>query len=299
MFVAGYGHFLRTAASLQWDAAAVELGADVLAWPSIACEPRERLRRLVAGFCVAEAAVAREILPFAAAADDPDVAACFEAQAVDEHRHARFFDRVAVEVVGVAGATADERLRYMRGLLEPAFAELFEGRLMRVARGLAEPGEREARRVSTSGARPPLPSDAESRLGDAVVLYHLLLEGIVFAAGQAMMLRVLAEVEPALPGLREGVERVLADERWHVGFGARLLEDLAHVATDEAALLAEAAECVASWGAAVDPDVATATLALHARRLRAARVVAPSAASEGARDRPPPRPPRPAAPALP
>ena len=55
----------------------------------------------------------------------------------------------------------------------------------------------------------------------------------------------------ALPGLREGIERVQRDERWHVGFGLRCFietqpsQDL----IDELAVRAEAA--AAAWGDAV------------------------------------------------
>ena len=49
----------------------------------------------------------------------------------------------------------------------------------------------------------------------------MLLEGVVFDAGQQALLDDLAD--GALPGVREGVERVERDERWHVGFGLRCL----------------------------------------------------------------------------
>ena len=49
----------------------------------------------------------------------------------------------------------------------------------------------------------------------------MLLEGVVFDAGQHALLDDLAD--GALPGVREGVERVERDERWHVGFGLRCL----------------------------------------------------------------------------
>ncbi len=252
MFVAGYGHFLRTAASLQWDEAAVDLSADVLAWPELEPELRQRVARLVAGFCVAETAVAEEIEPFAVAADDPDVAACFEAQAIDEGRHARFFDRVAAEVAGAPGESAAARRDVQRGELDVGFLELFEVRLPAVARTLA------------AGA----PSPA---LAQAVSLYHLLLEGVVFTAGQHALLRLLEDAEPALGGLRRGMELVLNDERWHIGFGARLLDDLgADAGPIDHRLAAEARAVPLVWGDVIDEELADAVLELHARRLRAA-----------------------------
>ena len=76
----------------------------------------------------------------------------------------------------------------------------------------------------------------------------MLLEGIVFHAGQLALLDDLAD--GALPGVREGVERVELDERWHIGFGLRclieaqpsrdLLEDMLARAEDAAAALGDA-----------------------------------------------------------
>ena len=64
---------------------------------------------------------------------------------------------------------------------------------------------------------------AEGRAGldEGVSLYHMLLEGVVFDAGQHALLDDLED--GALPGMRKGIERVERDERWHVGFGLRCL----------------------------------------------------------------------------
>jgi ribonucleoside-diphosphate reductase beta chain len=62
-----------------------------------------------------------------------------------------------------------------------------------------------------------LPEIARSgSLADAVGLYHLTLEAVVLSRA----LRTLVEAGVA------GAELVLRDERWHVGFGVRLLSDL-------------------------------------------------------------------------
>jgi ribonucleoside-diphosphate reductase beta chain len=250
VFVAGYGHFLRTAASVRWDEAGIDLGPDAEAWPRLDPRTREQVHRLLAGFCVAETAVATEIVPFAAAAVDPDVAACFEAQAIDERRHARFFDRVAAEVAGTPGEGPAERRNALCRLLEDEFVGLFETRLPAVARALAH--------------------DAPAAsLAAAVSLYHLLLEGVVFAAGQLALVRLLDV--GALHGLRRGVELVLRDERWHIGFGARLLEDLGLAETKRAERVLEEAETMlAAWGDAIDPELGRSVLKLHRRRLSAA-----------------------------
>ena len=254
MFVAGHGHFLRTAASLQWDEAAVDLSADADAWPDLEPDLRDRLERLIAGFCVAEAAVAEEIVPFARAAEDPDIGACFGVQAVDEERHARFFDRVGRELLDLRGESAPERRAALATVLQPGFVELFEVRLPATARALGS--------ESSPGA-----------LAGAVALYHLVLEGIVFTAGQAALGVLLERADPPLPGLRRGVDLVLADERWHIGFGTRLLEELGTEAETLERLQGEAAAAAVVWGDAVDDEVIERALLLHGRRLRAAGLI--------------------------
>jgi ribonucleoside-diphosphate reductase beta chain len=104
----------------------------------------------------------------------PEARPCLELQRGDEERHARFFARYAAHV-----DTPEP---------DDAWRERFEVELPRVAR--------------------------EGSLGEAVGLYHLVLE--------AAMLR------PALQRLQDvaGVDRVLRDERWHIGLGVRVLTDL-------------------------------------------------------------------------
>ena len=260
MFVEGFGHFLRTAAALQWDAAVVDLSGDARAWPALDARVRDQVELLVAGFCVAEAAVAAELEPFALAAADADVVACFEAQALDEARHARFFDRVAREVMAIPGGSAEERRAAMRGRVSAELLWLFEERLPAFAAGLARP--------SGAGA-----GEDEAGLASAVGLYHLLLEGVVFSAGQAQLLELL-DREPRLAGMREGVDRVTADERWHIGFGVRLLDELGVALGAAPQLLAQGREALRAWGDVVAPAVAERVARLHERRLRAAGLLA-------------------------
>ena len=76
----------------------------------------------------------------------------------------------------------------------------------------------------TQGVRawPGLPAARRRR-------YHMVLEGMVFDAGQSALLDDLDD--GALPGVRESIERVELDERWHVGFGLRCLIE-AHPSPD-------------------------------------------------------------------
>ena len=103
----------------------------------------------------------------------------------------------------------------------------------------------------------------------AVGLYHMVLEGVVLLAGQNAMLDTLGRVSIGLPGVRRGVELVLRDERWHMGFGTRLVQS-AKLSRDELeALLALGQAAAGAWGDLVSPGAAERAVRMHQRRLRA------------------------------
>jgi ribonucleoside-diphosphate reductase beta chain len=227
--------FSRRVARLHWNPMAIDLTRDARVWPELPAERRRRLMTLLAGFCVAEDAVSEQLTPFADAAREARlpsqeslIAWVFFLQRRDEQRHAQLFDRIAAEVVGLAGATAAERRAAARAYVPAAFLELFEVRLPAMAAEL---------------------SAGHTGLAEGVSLYHMLLEGVVFDAGQYALLDDLAD--GALPGVREGVERVERDERWHVGFGLRCLIETQPSTDVLGDLLERAEEAAAAWGDAV------------------------------------------------
>jgi ribonucleoside-diphosphate reductase beta chain len=240
-------HFLELARRAQWDDADVDLRLDAEAWPRLAADVRGRLERLLAGFVVGEAGVAEHLGPFAAAATDPVVERCFAAQERDEARHSRFFDRVAREVLRTPGETAAGRRAALRPLLDPGFLGLFERRLPEVAGGLA---------------------DGSGGLPHAVGLYHMVLEGVVFTAGQLAALDLLDEL-PELPGLRHGMVRVLRDERWHVGFGGRCLQDAGLDPAEIADVLRAGEAAASSWADVTGGEHAARAVAMLRRRMAA------------------------------
>src|SRR5262252_6719389 len=164
-----YDTFVILAETLQWDEAAIDFAPDKEAWPALGDTESARVLGLIAGFCIAESAVSGHLGSFQDAASEDWVAACFRAQARDEHRHARFFDRVAA------------RLDVLRTLVSPELVALFEERLPATARRLGE--------------------DREG-LTTAVGLYHMVLEGVVLLAGQNALLDTLDRLSPGLPGVR-------------------------------------------------------------------------------------------------
>ena len=238
--------YSQIVARLQWDPAAIDLAPDARAWSELPAERRRRLTTLLAGFRVAEDSVAEHLTPFADRAEHVDTMMMwiFFLQRRDEDRHALFFDRVAAEVLGLPGDTRAERFAAAREHVPDAFLELFEVRLPAVATELAE---------------------GRADILDGVRLYHMVLEGAVFSAGQRALLDDLED--GALPGIREGVTHVELDERWHVGFGVRCLTAAAESEVLLEDVLARATDAVAAWGDAVPAATREFAVTLCRRRL--------------------------------
>jgi ribonucleoside-diphosphate reductase beta chain len=243
--------FSRVAARKQWDPAAIDFAVDARAWPELPDERRHRLMTLLAGFRVAEDAVAEQLTPFADAArretlasQESLVAWVFSVQRRDEERHARLFDRIAAEVLGLPGETPAERRAAAREYATPEILELFEERLPTMSAELAA---------------------GQTGLGEGVSLYHMLLEGVVFDAGTHALLDDLAD--GALPGVREGAQRVERDERWHVGFGLRCLIESQPSQELIDDLVARAGAAAAAWGDAVPAAIRERSAGTCAHRL--------------------------------
>ena len=250
--ITGYAHFVQLADSLQWDETAIDYSADREAWPKLEEAEKDQVLGLVAGFCVAEASVARQLDPYQAAASvDDSMEACFRAQARDEARHARFFDLVAAEALGVPGADPAARQDVLRAHVGCELIDLFEHRLPATSQRLAED---------------------HGGLTAAVGLYHMVIEGVVLLAGQLALLDTLEKLSVGLPGLRKGMELVLRDERWHIGFGSRVLQSGAIGHDEAAALLAEGEMAAKVWGGLISPAVVETAVRQHRRRLKAANI---------------------------
>src|SRR3954454_21750065 len=249
--------FSQIVARLQWNPQAIDMTADAATWPVLADERRRRLLTLLGGFCVAEDAVAEHLTPFADAARGAKLASqeslmawVFFLQRRDEQRHAALFDRIGAEVLGLPGADPAERRAAARAHVPPAMLELFEERLPAIAAELAA---------------------GRTGLSEGVSLYHMLLEGVVFDAGQQALLDDLAD--GALPGVREGVARVERDERWHVGFGLRCLIEARPSREVLGDLLEHADKAAAAWGDAVPAATRERSARKCAHRLRVARLI--------------------------
>jgi ribonucleoside-diphosphate reductase beta chain len=255
--------FSKLVARLQWSPEAIDLTPDAREWPRLPEERRRRLKTLLAGFRVGDDLVSEHIAPFADAArqgtlmsQESLMAWVFFLQRRDEQRHARMFDRIAAEVLELPGATPDERRAAARAEAPPAMLELFEESLPATAAEIAA---------------------GRTGLSEGISLYHMLLEGVVFDAGQRTLLDDLAD--GALPGAYEGVRRVQLDERWHIGFGLRCLIETQPSRELLEDLLARAEEAAEAWGDAVPEAIRRECAQSVAHRLHVAGLIETPAAA--------------------
>jgi len=153
-----------------------------------------------------EDAVAGDLSPFIDAAPREEQKYFLTTQQVDEARHAVFFNRFMHEVVERGGGTVASALEATRPELTWGFVKTFE-MLHRVVDELRRDGSR-------------------TKLAQAVTMYHFVVEATLAQPGQHFISDYLTDRE-LLPGFRVGMRNVALDEQRHIGFGVKLLRDLA------------------------------------------------------------------------
>jgi len=236
--------FSRVVAKLQWDEQRLDLGPDGEAFSGLPDDRRERLTKLLAGFRIADDAVSQNLTPFGPAANNSLIAWVVFLQKRDEQRHARFFDRVAAEVLKLPGETKAERGEAAREIAPPGIVDLFQNQLPAMSAEMAE---------------------GRAGLNDGMALYHMTLEGMVLSAGQRALLEDMDD--GALPGVRQGVYHVELDERWHIGFGLRCLIDRKPGPDLIEGIMDRAEESAEAWGDALPDHIREAIVPMARRRL--------------------------------
>jgi hypothetical protein len=159
-----------------------------------------------------EDAVTDDLSPFIDAAPREEQKYFLATQQVDEARHAVFFNRFMHEVVERGDGTIASALEATRPELTWGFVKTFE-MLDRVT------GELRRDRSRASLAR-------------AVAMYHIVVEATLAQPGQHFITAYLEERD-LLPAFRAGMRNVALDEQRHIGFGVKLLRDLATEDPDE------------------------------------------------------------------
>jgi hypothetical protein len=153
-----------------------------------------------------EDAVADNLSPYIDAAPLEEQKYFLATQQVDEARHAVFFKRFMQEVCGIGTGSMSSGLQAIRPQLTPGYVKIFD-RLDTMADELRK-------------------DRSKPQLAAAVTLYHLIVEATMAQPGQHMICSYLEE-RNQLPAFREGMDKIAADEQRHIGFGVKLISDLA------------------------------------------------------------------------
>jgi ribonucleotide reductase beta subunit family protein with ferritin-like domain len=159
-----------------------------------------------------EDAVADDLSPFIDAAPREEQKYFLATQQVDEARHSVLFHRFMHEVVGRGEGDIASGLEATRPELTWGFVKTFE-MLDRVTDEL----RRDRSRAS---------------LARAVTMYHIVVEATLAQPGQHFITAYLDE-RGMMPAFRAGMHNVALDEQRHIGFGVKLLRDLAMEDPDE------------------------------------------------------------------
>ena len=197
----------------HWQATGLDFSVDREQWHGTFSE-LERSAALwnYSLFFHGEDAVAGDLAPFIDAAPLEEQKYFLATQQADEARHAVFFHRFMREVVERGDGTIAGALRATEPELTWGFRKTF-ALLHRVT------GELRRDRSRTALAR-------------AVTMYHVIVEATLAQPGQHFIDDYLT-ARDLLPGFREGMARVAQDEQRHIGFGVKLLYDLAREDPDE------------------------------------------------------------------
>jgi ribonucleotide reductase beta subunit family protein with ferritin-like domain len=180
----------------QWSPLELDFSVDRASFLSLSPDDQQGFAWIFAHRFHAEFMVAKVLAPFVLRAPSYELQTCLSTQLADEFRHLQCVLRVYEEVFGIRGA---ERVRALADSnIDPVAAAMYEAFPKYIA--------------------PLETSDDEDVFLKAVVVYHLISEGVVartaqnLAAGQYDRFGVF-------PGLVLGQRQVARDEARHIGIG--------------------------------------------------------------------------------
>jgi ribonucleotide reductase beta subunit family protein with ferritin-like domain len=216
----------------NWSAAQLDFTEDRRQWQESFSELERRAALWnYSMFFHGEDAVADDLSPFIDAAPREEQKYFLATQQVDEARHSVFFGRFMHEVVERGDGTIASALEATRPELTWGFVKTFE-MLDRVTGELRRDRSRAA-------------------LARAVTMYHIVVEATLAQPGQHFITAYLEERD-LLPAFRAGMRNVALDEQRHIGFGVKLLRDLAAEDPDEVpAAVADVLRAVTPFSLAV------------------------------------------------
>jgi ribonucleoside-diphosphate reductase beta chain len=195
--------FYRRWETQQWAVSDLDFEQDRRDWGNIPPPVRSSLKGTMTLFFVGEQIVTDTLAPVLHAAPHEDERIFLATQVADEARHAVFFDRYFAEVLGHEGGIHAAMVNFgpatRRGYQEVFYHALPEA----IDRCRLDPKDPVA-------------------FVEAVVVYHLIIEGYLALGGQRTTLRLLRRIG-ILPGFVSGFTAVARDESRHIGFGVLAL----------------------------------------------------------------------------
>ncbi|MDQ6917918.1 MAG: ribonucleotide-diphosphate reductase subunit beta [Candidatus Dormibacteraeota bacterium] len=187
----------------QWAVSDLDFSADKVQWANIPPPVQKALRTTMILFFVGEQIVTDTLAPVLHAAPLEDERIFLATQIADEARHTVFFQRFFEEVLGHEGGIHSAMLEF-RPKTRAGYRRIFDVELVNAI---------DACRLE--------PRDPVAFV-DAIVTYHLVIEGFLALGGQRQTLRLLRKIG-ILPGFVNGFTAVARDESRHIGFGVLAL----------------------------------------------------------------------------
>jgi ribonucleoside-diphosphate reductase beta chain len=194
----------------QWAVADLDFSQDIVHWSHLSEGQREAIQRTMTLFFIGEQAVTDTLGPILHAAEHEDERVFLATQIADEARHTVFFARFFDEVLDVHGGL-HAALAAVGPKATAGFRRIFETHL-------AEATDLVRREPKNKRA-----------WVEAIVTYHLVIEGYLAIGGMRNLLRFFRQVG-LMPGFTTGFTAVARDESRHIGFGVlalrrRVVED--------------------------------------------------------------------------
>jgi ribonucleoside-diphosphate reductase beta chain len=194
----------------QWAVSDLDFSPDQQQWSTLDEAQRDQVRRTMILFFIGEQAVTDTLSPILHAAPHEDERIFLATQIADEARHTVFFQRFFDEVLEVGGGLTNA-LSVVGPEATKGFRRIFETDLIE----------------ATDAVRKD-PANVTAWV-EAVVTYHLVIEGYLALTGQRALLKFFRAIG-LMPGFTAGFTAVARDESRHIGFGVlalrrRLRED--------------------------------------------------------------------------
>jgi ribonucleoside-diphosphate reductase beta chain len=190
------------AKQLLWNPQDIDLSSDQLEWPKQTERERDSTLILLSLFHAGEEAVTHDLAPLLVAlrreGGHIEEEMFLTTQLFEEAKHFEFFDRWFDEVLGYELDVASR--------LGSAYREVFYTDLPNALNRLQH-------------------DTSPTAIAEAVVTYHMIVEGVLAETGYHSVLGSLQENQ-VLIGLAEGMTLIKRDEARHIAFGVYLLQRL-------------------------------------------------------------------------